>query len=58
MTADDGITFELSREQALTILHLRHGDFSAMKDGEKYHRLSAETWDRVLPKIKKLAEKP
>jgi len=28
-----------------------------MAEGEKYHRLSAEVWDRVLPKVKELAEK-
>jgi len=28
-----------------------------MTEGEKYHRLSAEVWDRVLPKVKVLAEK-
>jgi hypothetical protein len=27
-----------------------------MTEGEKYHRLSAEVWDRVLPKVKALAE--
>ena len=53
---EDGVTLELSREDAQTILHVRQGDFSPMPDAEKFHRLSAETWDHVLPKIKQLAE--
>ena len=40
-----------------TTLRLLQGDFSVMTEGEKYQRLSAEVWDRVLPKIKALAEK-
>ena len=36
---------------------LVQGDFSVMTEGEKYHRLSAEVWDRVLPQVKALAEK-
>jgi hypothetical protein len=27
-----------------------------MAQGEKYHRMSEEIWDRVLPKVKALAE--
>jgi hypothetical protein len=27
-----------------------------MAQAEKYHRLSEEIWDRVLPKVKALAE--
>ncbi len=55
---EDGVTLELSREEDQTILHVRQGDFSVMPDAEKFQRLSAETWDRVLPKIKQLAEQP
>ncbi len=58
VTEEDGITFELFQQGAQTRLHLRQGDFSAMRDGQKYQRMSEEIWDRVLPKIKKLAEKP
>ncbi len=56
-TEEDGITFELSEQSGKTTLRLLQGDFSAMPEGEKYHRLSAEVWDRVLPKVKELAEK-
>jgi hypothetical protein len=38
-------------------LHILHGDFSVMTDGEKYRNLSAEIWDKVLPKVNELAEK-
>lgn len=55
---EDGITFELIQQDARTLLHLRQGDFSAMPDGEKYRQRSADIWNRVLPRIKMLAEKP
>jgi uncharacterized protein YndB with AHSA1/START domain len=57
VTEEDGITFELTEQSGKTTLRLLQGDFSGMPEGEKYHRLSAEVWDRVLPKIKALAEK-
>lgn len=56
VTEEDGITFELAEQSGKTTLHVLQGDFSAMPEGEKYQRLSAEVWDRVLPKIKALAE--
>src|ERR1700730_9442881 len=55
-TEEDGITYTLAERSGKTILTLLQGDFSRMADGEKYHRLSAEIWDHVLPKIKALAE--
>jgi uncharacterized protein YndB with AHSA1/START domain len=57
VTEDDGITYELSEKNGKTILQLRQGDFSVMTDGEKYHKMSAQIWDRVLPKVKELAER-
>ncbi len=57
VTEEDGITYELTEQSGKTTLRLLQGDFSVMAEGEKYHRLSAEVWDRVLPKIKALAEK-
>ncbi len=54
---EDGITFELTQKDARTLLRVRQGDFSAMTDGEKYQQASADVWDRVLPRIKALAEK-
>ena len=56
VTEEDGITYQLSEEDGKTMLHVLQGDFSAMPEGEKYRDMSAEIWDRVLPKVKKLAE--
>lgn len=56
VTEDDGITFQLSEKNGKTTLHILQGDFSAMTDGEKYRDMSADIWDKVLPKIKTLAE--
>ncbi len=53
---DDGITYELHENLGVTMLHILHGDFSVLPEGEKYCRMSAEIWERVLPKIKELAE--
>jgi len=52
----DGITYKLTNQNAKTRLWVSQGDFSAMPDGEKYRDLSAAVWDRVLPKVKHLAE--
>jgi uncharacterized protein YndB with AHSA1/START domain len=57
MTDDDGIAYTLTGHNGKTTLRIRHGDFSKMDKGEHYHRMSEEVWDRVLPKIKSLAEK-
>jgi uncharacterized protein YndB with AHSA1/START domain len=57
VTDEDGITYELTEQNGQTLLRLSQGDFSAMAEGEKYRNLSAEIWDRVLPKVKELAEK-
>ena len=57
VTEEDGITYELTEQNGKTLLQLSQGDFSVMAEGEKYHRLSAEVWDRVLLKVKELAEK-
>ena len=56
VTEDDGITYQFSEKDGKTILHVLQGDFSAMSEGEKYRDMSARVWDRVLPKVKKLAE--
>lgn len=57
VSEQDGITYELTEQDGVTILHVLHGDFSVMEEGEKYCRLSNEVWARVLPKIKELAER-
>jgi uncharacterized protein YndB with AHSA1/START domain len=56
VTEEDGITFQLVEENGETNLHIKQGDFSVMTDGEKYQGLTAEIWDKVLAKIKRLAE--
>jgi len=57
VTDEDGITFKLSEEDGKTDLQILQGDFSVMIDGKKYRDLTAEVWDKVLPKIKEFAEK-
>jgi len=57
VTEEDGITYELTEHAGKTTLRLFQGDFSVMTEGEKYHRLSAEVWGRVMPKVKALSEK-
>ncbi len=54
---DDGITYKLTEKDGKTTLWVSQGDFSAMAEGEKYRDLSAAVWDRVLPKVKHLAER-
>ncbi|WP_066072664.1 SRPBCC family protein [Neobacillus soli] len=56
LTDEDGITFELTEGNGKTNLHILQGDFSVMTDGEIYRDASAEIWDKVLPKVKELAE--
>ena len=57
VTDEDGITYELTEQNGKTLLRISQGDFSTMAEGEKYRDLSAEIWDRVLLKVKALAEK-
>ena len=56
VTDEDGITYKLTEQNGKTLFRLSQGDFSAIAEGEKYRNLSAEIWDRVLPKVKELAE--
>jgi len=56
VTPEDGITYQLSENGGRTTLHIRQGDFSAMPDGEKFRDRSAQIWDRVLVKVKEIAE--
>jgi uncharacterized protein YndB with AHSA1/START domain len=57
VTEEDGITYQLSEKNSKTTLQVLQGDFSVMPDGEKYRDMSAEVWDRVLRKVKELAER-
>ena len=52
----DGITFRLTERNGRTTLDVLQGDFSTLNDGKAFRDLSAAIWDRVLPKIKELAE--
>jgi uncharacterized protein YndB with AHSA1/START domain len=56
VNAEDGITWRLREENGNTVLDLMQGDFSGMPDGAEHHEMSAHIWDRVLPKVKDLAE--
>ncbi|MBP3038751.1 SRPBCC domain-containing protein [Bacillaceae bacterium Marseille-Q3522] len=56
VTDKDGITYQLSEENGKTLLHVLQGDFSVMEAGEKYCRMTEKIWDKVLPKVKQLAE--
>ena len=56
VTEEDGITYALTEQNGKTLLRISQGDFSTMAEGEKYRNLSAEIWDRVLLKVKELAE--
>jgi uncharacterized protein YndB with AHSA1/START domain len=56
VTEEDGITFKMSEDNGKTMLHVLQGDFSVMTDGEKYRDASAEIWDKVLPRVKEMAE--
>jgi uncharacterized protein YndB with AHSA1/START domain len=53
---DDGITYELTERNNFTMLSVKQGDFSIMKEGRKYYEKTNEIWERALPKIKALAE--
>jgi len=57
VTEEDGITYQFSEKDGKTTLHVLQGDFSAMPEGEKYRNMSAEIWERVLPRVKELAER-
>jgi hypothetical protein len=56
VTEEDGITYELTKQDGKTLLKIPQGDFSTMAEGEKYRDMSAVIWDRVLLKVKGLAE--
>jgi len=56
VSEEDGITFKLTEENGVTMLQIMQGDFSVMTKGEFYRDASAEIWNKVLPKIKELAE--
>ena len=56
LSDEDGITFTLEPAGTGTRLNVRQGDFGKLEDGAKYHQMTETVWQRVLPKIKELAE--
>jgi uncharacterized protein YndB with AHSA1/START domain len=52
----DGITYILDSQDGHTVLSVAQGDFGKMPDAEKYYDATVETWEKVLPEIKSLAE--
>ena len=54
---DDGMTFELMSQGNKTILHVMHGDFAVSKETEKYYQMTLDAWNKIVPKIKEMAEK-
>ena len=57
VTEEDGITYQFSEQDGKTTLHVLQGDFSVIPEGEKYRNMSDEIWERVLPRVKELAER-
>jgi len=56
--AEDEITqtYSLAGDGNRTILSTAHGDFVMLANGEKLYPLVIKLWDRLLPRIKELAE--
>jgi len=56
---EDEITqsYALSAQGAGTVLSTAHGDFSGLADGESLFPAVAALWQRLLPKLKALAER-
>ena len=58
MTSEtDGITYTLVGNNGDTLLSVRQGDFGKMESGKSYYDATVDTWNKVLPKVKELAEK-
>jgi len=57
VSEEDGITFELVEQNGVTMCQMKQGDFSVTPEGEKFRQQSEEIWNRVLPKIKEMAER-
>jgi uncharacterized protein YndB with AHSA1/START domain len=54
---EDGITYQLKAANDHTLLTVRQGDFSKIGEkGQEFCNLTAESWSRVLPIVKQLAE--
>jgi uncharacterized protein YndB with AHSA1/START domain len=49
-------TYALSEHDGVTTLCISHGDFSKLANGEQIQPGAAAVWDKLLPKLKQLAE--
>jgi uncharacterized protein YndB with AHSA1/START domain len=55
-TDADGLTYEITETNNKTTLIVKQGDFSKMAGGGKYHSTTEKIWNKVLQKVKNLAE--
>ncbi len=49
-------TYALSGQAGRTLLSTAHGDFGKLANAEKIHPLVVALWDRLLPRLKEIAE--
>ncbi|MGL5831590.1 MAG: SRPBCC domain-containing protein [Candidatus Altimarinota bacterium] len=56
ITDEDGITYELIEANDKTTLMVKQGDFSKMREGAKARSASEKIWNKVLQKVKNIAE--
>jgi uncharacterized protein YndB with AHSA1/START domain len=55
---EEEISCTLTQRSGRTTLWISHGDFASEREPQKVYELTAEIWERALPKIRKLAESP
>jgi uncharacterized protein YndB with AHSA1/START domain len=55
-TDEDGIFYELTEADGITSLRVRQGDFGKVPEGDKYYRITDESWERAMGAIKGVAE--
>ena len=51
------VTYTLTPEDGKTMATVTDGDFSKIEDGETRYNRTIESWNYVLPQIKRLAER-
>jgi quercetin dioxygenase-like cupin family protein len=55
-TDEDGLTYQLVEANDKTTLTVKQGDFGKMSNGGKFHSATEKIWNKVLQKVKNLAE--
>ncbi len=50
------VTYELSNQNAHTVLHVSQGDYSTVANGDQRYKETVNGWDSILSKIKELVE--